>query len=253
MAEAAVPPAPVAVPPPAPAAAPAPVAAAPVVEPIKPAAPPAAVPAAEPVKPAAAAPEVKPPAPDAKPDAAKPATPAAVIEFELKLPEGAKYDAEALGEFKALAKEEGITAKQAEKLFILDQKFAKANAAKAADAIRKQAEEARAADEKVLKADAEFSGKDGAQYDQSVVKARSAMKQLFGEEGSKLLEAVGYDKHPVFAKGLKWFRERIAEDDTGSRAPSSGAVPKTPSLTPPTQTGRLAGVYSDPKVAVKKK
>lgn len=215
-----------------------------VAEPIKPVeVKPAVAPAAEPAKPAVAAVEAKPAVPgDTKHEAAKPAAEVPPAEIEIKPPEGSHYDAAVIESFKATAKQIGLNSKQAQALLEMDAKAAADNAKKFTERVQA----ARSADEAAIKADPEFGG---AKYEQTVTAARSAMKQFFGEDASKLLEQAGMDKHPALVKGLARIRKAIAEDPT--KPPGSQVV--TQSQRPQTLVQRGASVYSDPKVKGGKK
>lgn len=225
MAEQVAVPAPAAAPPPPPPAAAAPAApavAAPVVPVPAPAKP------AEAAAPVVPAPEVKPPAPAPVVEPVKPAAPAAPVEIEVKLPDGSSYDPEAIGEFKKFAVAEGFTPKQAQALLDFDTKMGKQLATKVQKATHDRVEALRTKDIETLKADPKFGG---AQYDLTVAASKSAMKQFFGEAGSKILVATGLDNHPDIVRGLAIVRKAIAEDTTtpptNAEAPQAAVKPQS--------------------------
>lgn len=174
--------------------------------------PPAAAPASGP----AGAPQGQPPA-DASKNAPADQGNAAPAAFEIKLPEGAKFDDKVLGEFKTLMSDEKLTsAQRAQALIDLQWKQAQAQTKAANDAWEAQ----KLADVEALKTDKEFGG---VKYDATVKAAQSALQQFGGEEASKLLTAFGLENNPAVVKLLARVRSAIAED---SLAGKSGQAPQ---------------------------
>lgn len=163
----------------------------------------------------------------------------APADFELKLPDGAKYDPDGLGQFKQIMADEKLTpAQRAEKVLALDQKVAKSAQAKYAAELNRRAQEMRTKDIETLKADPKYGG---TKYEETVKASRAAAQiSEHGPAVSKLLEASGLDNHPDIVRFLADVRSKISEDTT----PAPGTPPAKVAPTPAkTQTERGAAMY----------
>jgi hypothetical protein len=137
-------------------------------------------------------------------DKAKAVQPA-VTEIEITVPEGAKVDEAMIAEFKALAKDQGLTSASASRLVAWDIER-QAKAMKAAEATwAKQGEDWEAAN----KADPEIGGQ---KYATTVNNAQRALKWAGIPGLQKALVEMGLQNHPGLLRLCAKFGAALAED-----------------------------------------
>lgn len=142
------------------------------------------------------------------------------IEYDLKAPEGMQLDAEALGEFKEIAKELGLENESAQKLTDLGTKLAAKWEAKQVETIQQaQAEWAEQS-----KTDKRFGG-DALQENLGV--AKKALDTFATPELQQLLNQSGLGNHPEVINAFYNVGKAISEDRfvNGGKAPSNANQP----------------------------
>jgi hypothetical protein len=159
------------------------------------------------------------------------------LPIDLKLPEGAKFDAKLVDEFKAIMADPKTTAPQKAQALV---EWQARNAAAQEKSLTEQMQRARVADLEQLKGDPEYGG---AQFDRTVAAARSILANTkYGPAVSKKLQMYGLDCDPDFVKYNAEIRSLIAEDSTSSRlttpTPATNGAPMS-------QTARQAATYKD--------
>lgn len=160
---------------------------------------------------------------DAKATEAKPGDDKKPAPIELKLPEGAQYDAAELEGLKKFATDSGLSGEAAQKLleFDLAREGARATAAQAAAAAQ---EEAWA---KQVMADKELGGEKWAETQQHIARARAH----FGapvESAQKFLKHVGLITHPVVVKLFAELGRSVKEDTVkGALTPAQTKAAKS--------------------------
>lgn len=171
---------------------------------------PAADPAAAPTQtdqptqaePAAQTGEAKP----AEGQEADPAAQAAPEEYaEFAAPEGMTFNTEALAEFKALAKEKGLSQEDAQKFTDMGAKLVQ----KVEDGYRTKIEQAQAQWADDARADKEFGG-DNLQANMAV--AKKALDTFGTPELTKLFNESGLGNHPEFIRAFYRVGKAISED-----------------------------------------
>lgn len=142
---------------------------------------------------------------------------AAKAEIEIKLPEGYEADATAIGDFKKLAKEVGLTSESAQKLFDFNAKLQQAQA-KAQEVAADQQEKAWEAE---LKADPDFGGKN---FEGSKVLLNKLLVKFDDKDkgARKAIGASGLGSQPAVVKFLHRIAKSMAEDKVGAGAGSGG-------------------------------
>lgn len=152
---------------------------------------------------------------EGKPDGEK--TP---IEYDLKAPEGVQFDAEALDEFKGIAKELGLENESAQKLADLGTKLAAKWEAKQIETI--QAAQTEWAEQ--CKTDKRFGG-DALQENLGI--AKKALDTFATPELQQLLNQSGLGNHPELINAFYNVGKAISEDRfvNGGKAPSNANQP----------------------------
>lgn len=142
------------------------------------------------------------------------------IEYDLKAPEGMQLDAEALDEFKGIAKELGLENESAQKLTDLGTKLAAKWEAKQVEAI--QAAQAEWAEQS--KTDKRFGG-DALQENLGI--AKKALDTFATPELKQLLDKSGLGNHPEVINAFYNVGKAISEDRfvNGGKAPSNANQP----------------------------
>jgi hypothetical protein len=150
---------------------------------------------------------VTPDAPAVSPAAEAAGQPeAAPVEYaDFKVAEGFELDADALNDFKGIAKELGIPQEAAQKLIdlqtSLEGKRSEAQQQAQADQAQKWAE--------AVKADKEIGGE---HYDKSVATAVKAIEQFGSPELRNLLSETGIGNHPELVKFCHRIGKALSED-----------------------------------------
>lgn len=155
-----------------------------------------------------------------KGDEVKPEGDKKPIEYDLKAPEGMQLDAEALDEFKGIAKELGLENESAQKLTDLGTKLAAKWEAKQVETIQQaQAEWAEQS-----KTDKRFGG-DALQENLGV--AKKALDTFATPELQQLLNQSGLGNHPEVINAFYNVGKAISEDRfvNGGKAPSNANQP----------------------------
>lgn len=142
------------------------------------------------------------------------------IEYDLKAPEGMQLDAEALDEFKGIAKELGLENESAQKLTDLGTKLAAKWEAKQVETI--QAAQAEWAEQS--KTDKRFGG-DALQENLGI--AKKALDTFATPELQQLLNQSGLGNHPEVINAFYNVGKAISEDKfvNGGKAPSNANQP----------------------------
>lgn len=142
------------------------------------------------------------------------------IEYDLKAPEGMQLDAEALDEFKGIAKELGLENESAQKLTDLGTKLAAKWEAKQVETI--QAAQAEWAEQS--KTDKRFGG-DALQENLGI--AKKALDTFATPELKQLLDKSGLGNHPEVINAFYNVGKAISEDRfvNGGKAPSNANQP----------------------------
>lgn len=142
------------------------------------------------------------------------------IEYDLKPPEGVQFDAEALDEFKGIAKELGLENESAQKLADLGTKLAAKWEAKQIETI--QAAQAEWAEQS--KTDKRFGG-DALQENLGI--AKKALDTFATPELQQLLNQSGLGNHPELINAFYNVGKAISEDRfvNGGKAPSNANQP----------------------------
>jgi len=152
---------------------------------------------ATPAVPADQAPE------DGKPADGKPTEP--VSYDDLQAPEGTTFNAQALGDFKALAKDMGLSKDNAQKLANLGVQAVQAHQAEMAEAIQQE----QAKWEATSRADKEFGGD---KLDESLSLANHALATFATPEMLTLLKESKLGNHPEFIRTFVRVGRAISED-----------------------------------------
>lgn len=140
------------------------------------------------------------------------AKPTENAELEIKLADGNEVHPDVLGGFKAVAKEHGLSAKQAQAMadFFMGPKLR--------EIAEKTVVERRTKDVEALKADKDFGGTN---FDKTVTDARTALGHFGGEKLAKKLVAHGLDNDPdiviAFAKAAKAISQDSIEGAKGKQ------------------------------------
>lgn len=155
---------------------------------------------------------------DSEADAVKDGAPETYEDFNV--PEGFEVNPEALTEFTGMLKEANVSQENAQKFVDLQVKVLKENTeaqAKAwADTKSKWKDEA---------ANDEEYGK--GKYDESMLAARKAVREIGGTELSKALDETGMGSHPEFIRFFVRVGKAIGEDSLTFGKLADGNVPKT--------------------------
>lgn len=155
-----------------------------------------------------------PPAADAKPEGDKPAGDDKPTDYEpFQLPEGMAADEELLGEFKATAKELGLSQEGAQKLASLQAKFVSKQAEAMANARAQWAEQS--------KTDKEIGGE---ALSENLGVAKKALETFATPELRQLLNESGLGNHPEVIRTFVRVGKAISEDGrvvSGSKAATS--------------------------------
>lgn len=133
------------------------------------------------------------------------------------MPEGLNVDAKALEGFKALAKESGLDAPKAQKMFDAYVAQHQAGVAAAEAAWAKQQADWKAQ----LEGDADFGGKALAV---NVDYARKAIGRFGGEALAKELDGLGLGNHPVLVKAFAAIGKAMADDSVAGSTPGAKPV-----------------------------
>jgi hypothetical protein len=144
--------------------------------------------------------------------------PADAGELDIKLPEGTQVDAAVLAEFKAAAKEAGLTGESASKLAAWDIQRRAKEASATIQAWDKQGEVW--ADE--LKKDPDFGGEKLAE---TVLAAKSVLRKFGGEALAADLAKMGLGNMPSLVRMLARIGKANKEDSSSGGAGEAPAVP----------------------------
>lgn len=157
-------------------------------------------------------------------DKGKPGQSTQPSEIEIKLPEGMDYDAEALGEFKELAKKHGMTGEQATEIVKWEIERQKQIATKQDESWKAQGEKWLAE----IKQDADFGGP---KWEATQAEARRALRVYGGKEAADAFATLELGNHPAFVKMMARIGRAIKEDDSSTVADAqSGGSDQTQQL-----------------------
>lgn len=124
--------------------------------------------------------------------------------------EGVKRDDAQLGEFRAAAKELGLTTKQAQALVGLSDKFEKARSEANLKGLEQTAQEFAAEGRKAVETDAEYGGQ---KFEATLAAAQRAVRELGKKHGlADRLKQLGMDNDPVLTKVFADIGRMMGED-----------------------------------------